>query len=241
MTESTAGAGPSNSGLWEDFIDILYQPSAVFDRRREGQFGLALLVLIVMWAVLYFALQNGIGPIIDVEMSRQVAAMAEKNPTMTADQLSSAKSAMEKFALFGAIIFVPVGILITGALLWLAGKIVEAKVAFAAAMMIATYSQIPRIIELVLNAVQGLFLEPEAITSRYSVTLGLGRFMDPDSNPVLLTVLGGIDVFTIWTLVLMAIGLSVVARASIKRGAVAAGMVWIVTLLPALFGALSQG
>ncbi len=241
MTDTTAGPSPSNPGLWEDFIDILYQPSAVFDRRREGQFGLALVVLIVMWAVLYFALQNGIGPIIDVEMSRQAAAMAESNPSMTAEQLSSAKSTMEKFALFGAIIFVPVGILITGCLLWLAGKVVEAKVAFAAAMMIATYSQIPRIIELVLNAVQGLFLAPEAITSRYSVTLGLGRFMDPDSNPVLMTVLGGIDLFTIWTLILMAIGLSVVARVSIQKGAIAAGLVWIVTLLPALFGALAQG
>lgn len=241
MTETPAGASSSNSGLWEDFIDILYQPSAVFDRRREGQFGLGLVVLIVMWAVLYFALQNGIGPIIDVEMSRQAAAMAEKNPSMTAEQLSSAKSAMEKFALFGAIIFVPVGIFITGVLLWLAGKIVEAKVAFAAAMMIATYSQIPRIIELVLNAVQGLFMPPEAITSRYAVTLGIGRFLDPDSNPILLTVLGGIDLFTIWTLVLMAIGLSVVARTSLKRGAIAAALVWCVTLLPALFGALAQG
>ncbi len=241
MTDTTAGPSPSNPGLWEDFIDILYQPSDVFDRRREGQFGLVLVVLIVMWAVLYFALQNGIGPIMDVEMSRQAAAMAQQNPAMTADQLASAKSAMEKFALFGAVIFVPVGILITGCLLWLAGRVIEAKVAFAAAMMIATYSQIPRIIELVLNAVQGLFLPPEAITSRYSVTLGLGRFMDPDSNPVLMTVLGGIDLFTIWTLVLMAIGLSVVARVSIQKGAIAAGLVWIVSLLPALFGALAQG
>lgn len=240
MTDTTAGPSPSNPGLWEDFIDILYQPSDVFDRRREGQFGLVLVVLIVMWAVLYFALQNGIGPIMDVEMSRQAAAMAQQNPAMTADQLASAKSAMEKFALFGAVIFVPVGILITGCLLWLAGRVIEAKVAFAAAMMIATYSQIPRIIELVLNAVQGLFLPPEAITSRYSVTLGLGRFMDPDSNPVLMTVLGGIDLFTIWTLVLMAIGLSVVARVSIQKGAIAAGLVWIVSLLPALFGALAQ-
>ncbi len=241
MTDTTAGASPSTPGLWEDFIDILHQPSSVFDRRRDGQFGLALVILIVMWAVLYFALQNGMGPIIDAEMSRQIATMAEKNPAMTGDQLSSAKSAMEKFALFGAIIFVPVGILLTGCLLWLAGKVVDAKVAFAAAMMIATYSQIPRIIELVINAVQGLFLPPEAITSRYSVTLGIGRFLDPDSNPVLLTVLGGIDLFTIWTLVLMAIGLAVVARVSIQKGAIAAGLVWLVTLLPALFGALSQG
>ena len=39
MTDATASPSPSSAGLWEDFIDILYQPSACFDRRREGKFG----------------------------------------------------------------------------------------------------------------------------------------------------------------------------------------------------------
>lgn len=240
MTEGASAAGPAGAGLWEDFIDVLYQPSAVFDRRRDGQFGLALLVLVVIWAVLYFALRNGLGPITDVEISRQAAAMAEKNPAMSADDLASAKSAMEKFALFGAIIFIPIGVLITGVLLWLFAKLFDAKVIFAAAMMIATYSLVPRLIELVLSALQGLFLPPEAITSRYSVTLGIGRFLSPDTNPLVLTLLGGIDVFTIWTLVLMAIGLSVVARVPMARAAGAAVAVWFVGLLPSLFQALGS-
>ena len=42
----------------------------------------------------------------------------------------------------GAIIFLPIGVLIGGLLLWLASKIVDARIAFAAAMMIVTYSQI---------------------------------------------------------------------------------------------------
>ena len=43
---------------------------------------------------------------------------------------------------------------------------------------------VPRLIELVLSALQGLFLPPEAITSRYSVTLGIGRFLSPDRGEV---------------------------------------------------------
>lgn len=238
MTEGTSAAVPPSAGLWEDFIDVLYQPSAVFDRRRDGQFGLALLVLVVIWAALYFALRNGLAPITDVEISRQAAAMAEKNPSMSAEDLSTAKNAMEKFALFGAIIFIPIGVLITGVLLWLFAKLFDAKVMFAAAMMIATYSLVPRLIELVLSALQGLFLPPEAITSRYSVTLGLGRFLSSDTNPALLTLLGGIDVFTIWTVVLMTIGLSVVARVPRARAAGAAVAVWFIGLLPGLYQAL---
>ena len=241
MTNATSPApSPAKSGLWEDFIDIFYQPSQVFERRRDGQFGLALLLLVVISTILYFALRNGLAPIMDAEMSKQAAAMAEKNPNMTAEQLAGAKSAMEKFAMFGTVIFIPIGVLIAAVLLWLAGKLFDAKVAFAAAMMIVTYSQIPKIAEMVLSAIQGLFLEPEAITSRYSVTLGPARFLDPDANPILMTVLGGLDVFTIWVFVLCAIGLSVVARVPIKRAAFVSAAVWLVSLLPALYGALSQ-
>lgn len=241
MTEPVQATTPPAAGLWEDFIDILHQPSQVFDRRRDGQFGLALLILVVISGLLYFALQNGIAPVMDAEISRQMAEAARSNPQLTEEQLAGSRGMMEKFAMFGAIIFLPIGVLIGGLLLWLASKIVDARIAFAAAMMIVTYSQVPRIIDLVLTALQGLFLAPESITSRYSVTLGPGRFMDPDSNPVLLAVLGSLDIITIWTLVLVAIGLSVVARVTLKQGAIAAAMVWAVGVLPGLFQALRQG
>lgn len=240
MTAVPSAAPTPKSGLWEDFIDIFYQPSQVFERRRDGQFGLALLLLVVISTILYFALRNGLAPIMDAEMSKQIAAMAAKNQSIPAEQLASARSWMEKFAMFGTVIFIPIGVCITAVLLWLAGKLFDAKVAFAAAMMIVTYSQIPKIAEMVLSAIQGLFLEPEAITSRYSVTLGVARFLDQGTNPILMTIVGGLDVFTIWVFVLLAIGLSVVARVPIKRAAMAAGAIWIVSLLPALYGAISS-
>ena len=239
MTDATSAPIPAKPSLWEDFIDIFYQPSQVFERRREGQFGLALLLLVVISTILYFALRNGLAPIMDAEMSRQAAAMAAKNPAMTAEQLSGAKGMMEKFAMFGTIIFIPIGVLITAVLLWLAGKLFDAKVAFAAAMMIVTYSQIPKIAEMLLSAIQGLFLEPEAITSRYSVAIGAARFLNPDANPILMTVVGGLDVFTVWVFVLLAIGLSAVARVPLKRAGIAAAAIWAVSLLPAVYGALS--
>lgn len=241
MTDATASPSPSSAGLWEDFIDILYQPSAVFDRRREGKFGMALLAIVILTTVLFFALRNGLAPVMDAEMAKQAAAMAAKNPQITPEQIAASQGMMEKFAVVGYVVFVPVGIVIIAALLWLAGKVVDAKVAFAAAMMIATYSWFPRVIEMILNAVQGLLLSPESITSRYSVQLGPARFFDSAStSPVLLTLLGGIDLFTIWTTALMAIGLSVVARVPRSRGVIAAVAIWFVMMLLPLYQALSS-
>jgi hypothetical protein len=240
MAEAATTPTPSSAGIWEDFIDIFVQPAQVFERRREGKFGLALLALIVITGVLFFALRNGIAPIMDAEMAKQAAAMAAKNPNITAEQIAAQQGMMEKFAVIGYVLFVPIGILISAALLWLAGRVVSAKVAFAGAMMIATYSQFPRIAEMIVNALQGLMLPPESITSRYSVQIGLARFLDGSANPIVLTLLGGLDLFTIWVTALLAIGLSVVARVPRKQAAIAAGLVWLVGLLPSLYQALSQ-
>jgi hypothetical protein len=241
MTEATAGPIPDKAGLWEDFIDIFYQPSMVFDRRRDGKFGLALLALVVICAVLFLALRNGLAPIMDAEMAKAAAAAAAKNPQVTAEQIATQQGFMEKFAIVGFIIGIPIGVLIVGVLLWLASRLIDAKIAFAAAMMIATYSWFPRVAEIVTNAIQGLLLSPESIVSRYSVQIGPARFLDAQANPLAVALLSGLDLFTIWTTVLLAIGLSVVARVPRSKAAIAAGAIWLVGLLPGLYQALSSG
>jgi hypothetical protein len=241
MTDATASPTPTKAGIWEDFIDIFMQPSQVFERRRDGKFGLALLALVVLTGILFFALRNGMAPIMDAEMAKAAAAMAAKNPNITPDQIAAQQGMMEKFAVIGVVLFMPIGIVITAVLLWLASKAISASVGFAAAMMIATYSQFPRVVDMIIQAIQGLLLAPESITSRYSVQLGPARFLPPDSNPVLLTILGGLDLITIWVTVLLAIGISVVARVPRARAAIAAGIVWFLGLLLPLYQALSQG
>ncbi|MEO5588913.1 MAG: YIP1 family protein [Gemmatimonadaceae bacterium] len=241
METSVETTESGKAGLWEDFIDIFFQPAAVFERRRDGKFGLALLVLAVLSGVLFFALHNGIAPIMDAEMARQAQMIAAKNPQITTEQLAAQQGMMEKFANVGFVLFVPIGIAITAALMWVVAKFLDAKIAFAAAMMIATYSTVPRLIETVINAVQGLFLSPESITSRYSVQVGPARFLDiASANPIVMTLLGGLDLFSIWTIVLLAIGVAVVAKVPISRGAIVGFMVWLFGLLPSLYQAMTQ-
>ncbi|MEP6509452.1 MAG: hypothetical protein ABJC63_14605 [Gemmatimonadales bacterium] len=85
MTESTAAPTPSGASVWEDFVDIFTNPSAVFERRRDGQFGLALAILAVLTGILAFALHNGLGPGMDAVIAKQQAAIMAKNPAITQD------------------------------------------------------------------------------------------------------------------------------------------------------------
>jgi hypothetical protein len=112
---------------------------------------------------------------------------------------------------------------------------VDAKQTLRQATMVAAFAFLPRVIEAVAVAVQGLVLDPSTIDGRWRVSLGVGRFFDPDTtSPALLAFLGRIDVFTIWVTVLLAIGLAVTGKIPRARAAVAAAIVWLLGALPLL-------
>lgn len=134
MTNAAAASPPDSTSIWEDFADIFIEPVAVFNRRRDGKFGLALLVLAIIATALSVGLHNGLAPIIDAETSRATAAMLAKNPQLSSDQLSMGQNVMEKFAMYGAGLFLFVGVLVAVGL-YVTARIGKDRAAIAAAMV----------------------------------------------------------------------------------------------------------
>jgi hypothetical protein len=233
---------PSNTSLWEDFVDIFYAPSSVFARRADGKFGKPLIFLVVVCAILAFLTKNAMQPVMDAEFARRSADMMRQNPNMTAEQLASGRGFFETL---GPILFafgITISVFGTGLVLWAVGKLFDAKESVAAAIMIATYAEMPRLVQILVNAAQGLFMAPEKLTSMYSIGISPARFMDPDhASPVLLALLSRVDPFVIWITVLLAIGLHVVGKIPKQQAYIAAAIVWVVGALPAVFGALRGG
>lgn len=233
---------PGRAGFWEDFVDIFYNPSAVFARRADGKFGKPLLFLVLVGTALFFLTKNATQPIMDAEFARQSAKMLAKNPNMTAEQLSQGRGIFEMFGPLFFAIGITFSVLATGIVLWLVGKLFDAKESATAAIMIATYSEVPRLVQLLTNAAQGLVMSPESLNSMNSVGFNLARFMNPDTaSPVAIALASRVDLFTIWVTVLLAIGLHVVGRIPKQQAYIAAGITWLVGALPAVLGALRGG
>lgn len=230
---------PAKASLWEDFVDIFYAPSSVFARRSDGKFGLALLALVVIGTILFFLTKNAMQPIMDSEFARQSAAAMRKNPNITADQMATGRGFYETMAPVFFALGLAITVLGTGLILWLVGKLFDAKESIAAAMMIATYSEVPRIVQTLTNAAQALFMSPEKLNGVNSVGFNLARFMDPDhASAVAIALASRIDLFTIWVTVLLAIGLHVVGRIPKQQAAIAAAITFVVGSLFPLLGAL---
>ena len=234
---TAATAKPAS--IWEDFIDIFVSPSEVFERRRSSGFFIPLIVFVVVTVVISILGHGAMQPILDAEFARGIASAAKQNPNMTPEAMDKARAFSDKFIPvfigFGALIMP----LLVGVILWIAGKFVGAKEDIGAACMIAVYSFLPRILDTILRIVQGMVMDPSALNGQYRVAMSPARFLDPDSSSqVAIALLGRIDLFTIWVTVLLAIGLSVVARIPRSRAAIAAIIVWVVGAIPALVGAL---
>jgi hypothetical protein len=233
---------PSKAGLWEDFVDIFYAPSSVFARRADGKFGLPLLFLIVIGTILFFLTKNAMQPIMDAEFSRQSAAAMRRNPNLTQDQLASGRGFFETVAPFFFAIGLTVSVFGTGLVLWLVGKLFDAKATLAAAIMIATYSEVPRVVQILVNAAQALFMSPEKLNAINSVGFNPARFMNPDTaSAVSIALASRFDLFTIWITVLLGIGIYVVGRVTKQQAAIIATVVWVAGALPAVLGALRAG
>src|SRR6266581_991221 len=232
----------SKAGLWEDFVDIFYAPSSVFARRSDGKFGLALLLLVVVATILVFLTKNAMQPIMDAEFTRQTAAAMRKNPNITAEQMASSRGFFEMLAPIFFAIVLTISVLGTGVILWLVGKLFDAKESVAAAIMIATYSEVPRLVQVLVNAAQALVMSPDKLNATNSVGLNLARFMDPDrASPVMIALASRVDLFTIWVTVLLAIGIHVVGKIPKQQAAIAAAITWVVGSLPGVLGALRAG
>ena len=153
MTVPANTSAAPQASLWEDFIDIITSPSAVFRRRENSGFGLQLLIVTVLFAIILLGTKSLIQPVFDAEMSRQTAQILKAHPEITADKIQGQMAFGQKIAPFLIIVTIPISIMLTGLVLWVVGKIFESKQMARAAFMVATYAFVPRIIGTVVGAV----------------------------------------------------------------------------------------
>ncbi|HEV7704560.1 MAG TPA: Yip1 family protein [Gemmatimonadaceae bacterium] len=241
MTEPASAASEPQASLWEDFIDIFTSPSQVYRRRQNAGFGMPFLVLVVLFLILLLGTKGLVQPALDADMARQGAVTMRSHPQITADQLQKQGEFFAKIGSYVFTVILAISVLLTGLVLWLAGKIFDSKQTASQGMMVATYAFFPKVLAFVGGALIAYFSNPDRLNGMTRLSVGVGAFLNPDkTSPVLLALLARVDVFTIWETVLLAIGLQITGKVSKTNAYLAAAIVWFVGALPALLSALRQ-
>lgn len=238
----TTTAPEAPVAFWEDVLEIFYAPRAVFERRKNSGFGLPLLVLVVVFSGMFFAGRSAMEPVMDAELDRGMAQAMKQNPQFTPEMAEKFKSMGKATAPITVPGIMLLGPMLVGLALWIFGKFVDARQDLGAACMVAVYAFYPKLLDTLFGLLQALILPAEKLTSHFALQLGPARFLDPDQNSLLLiTVLGRLDLITLWCTALLALGLSVTGKIPITKAAIAAALVWLVGGLFPLWGALRAG
>jgi hypothetical protein len=238
MTDSTSAnvdaPAQQPASFWEDLIDIFYQPTNVFRRRRGASAWPPFLFVAVSVGVITFATFNAIEPAVAGGFARALPALMRQNPQMTQEMADKAQHVQEISLRYFSGVVMAMSILVVGLLTWLLGKIFGAVEDFGAAMLIASYAYLPRVLGAILSSAQGLLLDPLKVSSLASLSLGPARFFDPaTTSPVLMVLLMRLDVTVLWETVLLAVGLAVLGKISKSQATIFGILIWIV-------GGLSQ-
>ena len=167
---------------------------------------------------------------------------------MPPEQVEKITGFYEKFkwplALGGSLIGQPVFWLIATLLFWVILKLCGSDLEFLQAWSVALHAALPQSLLALLSipvALTHSTIGYDEVKSGSFLKSNPAAFLPKGASPVVTSLLSNIDVFTIWTIILLAIGYGIVART--KRGTtwMAVSAVWLFWILVKAVPAAMQG
>ena len=249
-------AAPARAAIWEDLVDVFTQPRAVFERRRDGRFWLALVAFTVVGALSLFAARPVLQPAIERQVSAQIAKI-QADPNVPAAQKEAVAGRMRGMAdsplgtAFGAV-FLPVAVFATALTLWLVAKLFGSGAGFGQALAVTAIGGIPRAV-LGLVVAGGSAIAGRQAGTIYGATASPAAFLGPDASPVVAALLSRLDLGVLWHTALLGLGIALMGRSvrrgdgnevegtmTLGRGLAAAAVVWALATAVVVVLALQQ-
>ena len=246
MTDVTPPPAPPTTPIWEDFIDIFTSPSAVFERRKDDpNFFPPWIFFVVVAAVVVIGGWGIFEPIAHADQVRGMEKYIASHPDLPAnivEQMRSGNMPGAGIAKYIVPVVAVIVVLLTGLCTWLAGKMLGAATTVGQALMVAAYAYFPKILDAFVQIGLALSLPDSMLNTAGHLKLGPSMALDPDhSSLVLSAFVTRLDVFTIWTTVLLAIGLKVTGKLDTQKAAIAGVIIWLLGALVPVLGALRAG
>ena len=232
----TAPAASTSAGktpaVWEDFIDILTSPARVFERRRGTGAGMPLFIVAVLAAIISAASMPLMAPMRERQMQTQLDEMRKRG--MTDQQIETGRAFGEKIAtvatVAGPLIGIPIVVAVVALVLVGVGSLFDARVKYSDAMIITTYSTVPVLLSMILGALALAVMDAEAMPLLQAPAISPAMFLGRDASPVLVAVASRFGLGDLWSLVLTAIGVSVIGRVPRGRGYTVSIVLWVLGL-----------
>ena len=234
MTDSdqTPGPPPEPVSAVGRLAGVFFSPGATF-RSIAARPGFV--APLILWTVISLALYAAMAPKFDYE--RMIRASLEKRgQTVPEDRIQSMVATQKKIAPVIGLVFsaiVPtLATLIVALVFWASFKAFGWDVTFRQGVGVSAHAFLPSVVGTLLLI--PVVLQRETIDPQGEPDLlrsNLAFLVDKASSPALHSLLGSIDVFSLWTLVLLTIGFAAAGRTSRKAAAGVVFTIWALFVL----------
>jgi hypothetical protein len=200
-----------------------FSPSKTFtDLRRNASWWAPLLIAVIVSVCYVYVADQKVGfrKIAEnqLQMQPKQADQVDSLPRDQREKQMQIRTMITKVTSYGFYVFILIAYVIAAAILLGTLKFgLGAEVKFKTLFALLIYAGLPGILKAILAMASLLAgVASDAFTFQNSVATNPGYFVDPVAHPVLFSFLTSFDVFSIWTMVLVAIGITCISK--VKRG-----------------------
>jgi hypothetical protein len=241
--ESTQPApAPAAKNSFQRIAGVFFAPVETFaDIARKPDILIPLLVIVVLGYVSTFLVMPHLDW--DAMLAQQQEMVKKQNPNVSDSDLAQ----MGKFTkAIGKVMgyigppLVIIGYLIIALVIWGACRLMGGQGDFKQAFSATLYAHFPRV---VLGIIAGIVVMARGMvdpsTMATVVKSSPAFLVDMKEQPVLFTLLGSLEIFQIWTIILLIIGFAALSKLSKAKTAAIVISLWVITVVVKLgFAAL---
>jgi len=214
----TLGPEPAGPGLSEPqrLVNTFIAPRKTFEdvKRNASWWAPWLLGAIVGLIFAVLAMQKiDMGHFIQQQIDRSPAAqrrMERLTPEQRTAGIEIQKTITKGFFYALPVISLVRGLVVAAVLLFIFNFVLGAEVPFARAMAVVFYAYVPFVVIYSILLIISLLVsaDPNAIDLSNPMPTNPGFFMDPLGNQFVFTFASALDIFNIWTIILLGLGFS---------------------------------
>ncbi len=236
---------PAAKNSFQRIVGVLFAPTPTFqDIARRPDILVPLLVIVLVSFVTIAATFRNID--FESMIAQQQEIMREKNPNMSAadfERVAKFSTAIAKVGIWFSPLIIIIGFVVIAGILLLGFRLFGGEGNYKQALSATLYAWMPRLVGGIIGTIVILARgKVDMMELQTVVKSNPGFLVDQKEQPVLFSLLTNFDLFGLWSLVLLIIGFSAVARVSKAKSSVIVISLWVILVLIKLaFAAMGAG
>lgn len=226
----------------EALVGVIIRPKSTFERMRDAAVGhwwvvavlavLALTLMTIAQAPLQAAGAAGSSQV-QMESTNTTRELSEEEQAQVEQAQEQMQELMSSQALWGAILgcFGVIGLaisyLVRAGIVFLLGLALGGRASFKQVWRMAVWTTLPDVLRTIVSAVVVLVTGSQSASGLSYVLTSA----EVTAYPYLATFLGAVDIYVVWSLALLGIGLCVTSQLNRGKSAAVALTYWLLTLL----------